>query len=302
MEARSSKASFCLGMSGSEGWNTRPAMSLRIAGTLLLLNIKSKKYPLATIQIKFYIYFMEKTVYVIGHINPDTDAVVSAYGYAKLKNLLGFENFKAARAGHLNPQTSYIFEKFNVERPEYIADLVPKVKYFVQENVVTVTSDVSIWEAIGKMEQSDIRALPVVDKDGKYLSLLHYSGFAKGVLTILNPEKRHAISTNIDLIQKTLNAQPIIVSNDSDKNFNATILVGSSSEETFIKRLESHASEDIVVIASDREQIHRICIEHKVKLMITTSGCVISKELRELAEKNGVSVIVSPYPTSPTAM
>ena len=36
---------------------------------------------------------MEKTVYVIGHTNPDTDAVVSAYGYAKLKNLLGFENF-----------------------------------------------------------------------------------------------------------------------------------------------------------------------------------------------------------------
>jgi len=245
---------------------------------------------------------MEKTVYVIGHINPDTDAVVSAYGYAKLKNLLGMENYKPARAGHLNPQTSYIFEKFNVERPEYIADLVPKVKYFVQENVVTVTSDVSIWEAIGKMEQNDIRALPVVDKDGKYLSLLHYSGFAKGVLTILNPEKRHAISTNIDLIQKTLNAQPIIVSNDSDKNFNATILVGSSSDETFIKRLESHASEDIVVIASDREQIHRICIEHKVKLMITTSGCVISKELRELAEQNGVSVIVSPYPTSPTSM
>ena len=57
---------------------------------------------------------MEKTVYVIGHTNPDTDAVVSAYGYAKLKNLLGFENFKAARAGHLNPQTSYIFEKFRV--------------------------------------------------------------------------------------------------------------------------------------------------------------------------------------------
>ena len=77
---------------------------------------------------------MEKTVYVIGHINPDTDAVVSAYGYAKLKNLLGMENYKPARAGHLNPQTSYIFEKFNVERPEYIADLVPKVKYFVQEN------------------------------------------------------------------------------------------------------------------------------------------------------------------------
>ena len=55
---------------------------------------------------------MEKTVYIIGHKNPDTDSVAAAVGYAKLKNLLGYSNYKAARAGHLNPQTSYIFNKF----------------------------------------------------------------------------------------------------------------------------------------------------------------------------------------------
>lgn len=245
---------------------------------------------------------MEKTVYIIGHRNPDTDAVVSAIGYSKLKNLLGKDNYKAARAGHLNPQTSYILSKFNVPRPEYLPDLVPKVKYFMQNNVETVTQDVSVWEAIGKMENSANRVMPVVDKNGKYLSLLHYSGFAKGVLTILNPEKKHRFSTSINLIQKTLNAQPIIIADDADKNFKASIHVGSSSPETFIKRLDAHSSEDIVVIASDRTDIHKICIEHKVKLLITTSGCVINKELRELAEKNGVSVIVSPYSTSPTSM
>ena len=58
---------------------------------------------------------MEKTIYIIGHRNPDTDAVVSAVAYAKLKNLLGYKNYKAARAGHLNPQTAYIFNKFNVK-------------------------------------------------------------------------------------------------------------------------------------------------------------------------------------------
>ena len=245
---------------------------------------------------------MEKTVYIIGHKNPDTDAVVSAVGYARLKNLLGFDEYKAARAGHLNPQTRYIFEKFGMGKPEYIPDLLPKVKYFMQDNIETVEENVSVWEAIGRMEKTENRVMPVVDKDGKYLSLLHYSGFAKGVLSILNPEKKHKFTTSIKLIQKTLNAQPIIVNEDADKIFKASIHVGSSSDATFIKRLESHASEDIVVIASDREDIHKICIEHKVKLLITTSGCVINKELRELAEKNGVSVIVSPYSTSPTSM
>ena len=134
---------------------------------------------------------MDKTVYIIGHRNPDTDAVVSAVGYATLKNLLGHPEYKAARAGHLNPQTSYIFEKFGIPRPEYLPDLVPKVKYYMQDKVETVTADVSVWAAIGQMEKTEIRVLPVVDAEGHYQSLLHYSGFARGVLTILNPEKKH---------------------------------------------------------------------------------------------------------------
>lgn len=245
---------------------------------------------------------MKKTVYIIGHKNPDTDAVVSAVAYARLKNLLGHPEYIAARAGHLNPQTRYIFEKFGVQKPEYITDLIPKVKYFMQSEVETVTEDVSVWESIGKMEKSKNRVMPVVDENGKYLSLLHYSGFARGVLTILNPEKKHRFSTSINLIQKTLNAQPLYIADDGDKNFKASIHVASSSLETFKKRLDAHASENIVVIASDREDIHKICIEHKVKLLITTSDCIISKELKNLAEKNGVSIIVSPYSTAPTSM
>jgi len=245
---------------------------------------------------------MNKTVYIIGHKNPDTDAVVSAVGYAKLKNLLGYPEYVAARAGHLNPQTKYIFEKFGVARPEYIPDLIPKVKYFMQSDVVTVNENVSIWQSIGDMEKAANRVTPVVDKDGKFLSLLHYSGFAKGMLTTLNPEKKHRFPTTVDLIQKTLNAQPVIIQKDSDKQFKASIHVASSSFESFKKHLEAHSNEDIVVIASDREDIHRACIENKVRLLITTSNCVISKELKELAEKNGVNVIMSPYSTSPTSM
>lgn len=245
---------------------------------------------------------MKKTVYIIGHKNPDTDAVVSAVGYAKLKNLMGFDEYKSARAGHLNPQTSYIFKKFSVPRPEYLPDVIPKVKFFMQTNVPTVPDNISVWEAIAHMEKTENRVMPVVDDDGKYVSLLHYSGFAKSVLTILNPEKKHTFQTSISLIQKTLNAQPIIINSDADKIFKASIHVASSAEKTFCERLEAHASEDIVVIASDRDEIQKICIEHKVKLLITTSGCVINKALRDLAEKNGVSVIVSPYSTSPTSM
>ncbi len=244
---------------------------------------------------------MEKSVYIIGHRNPDTDSVVAAVAYARLKNLMGMNNYIAARAGHLSPQTDYIFNKFNTPHPKYLPDLVPKVEYYMPPLTGTVRENISVWDAIGQMEDSGSRVMPVVDADGKYVSLLHYSAFAQNVLTVLNPERKTAIATSIPLILKTLNAQPLIVNGDGEI-FKASVLVGSSEPDTFRQRLAAHASENIVVIASDRENIHEICIEAKVKLLIITSGYVMRKELREKAEKNGVSVIISPYSTSPTSM
>ena len=69
---------------------------------------------------------MKRTVYVIGHQNPDTDSVVSALGYARMKRELGMTEATAARAGIINPQTEYVLSRFKVEVPAFLPDLVPK--------------------------------------------------------------------------------------------------------------------------------------------------------------------------------
>lgn len=242
-----------------------------------------------------------KTVYIFGHKNPDTDSAVAATSYARLKQLLGFENYKAARAGHFNPQTDYIYKKFNVQSPKYISNLNPKVEYYMERDSITVQEDVSVWTAMGQMQNTKLRALPVVDKEGKYKALLHYSGFAQKILTTLNPETKVNVSTSIGNIIRTMNAQPLVVINE-DEVFKSSILVGGASDETFAKMLDSHASENVIVITSDREKIYEECIDRKVRLLIITTGFVLSKEFKELAKKNGVSVIMSPYTTSDTVM
>ncbi len=244
---------------------------------------------------------MNKTVYIFGHKNPDTDSIVSATAYAKLKQLQGFDNYKAARAGHFNPQTDYIYKRFNVESPKYLSNLTPKVEYFMQDTTETVREDESVWAAIAKMQANNLRALPVVDSEGHYKSLLHYSAFAQKLLILLNPELKTNISTSIDLIIKTMNAQPLVVNNQHDI-FKASILAGGASDETFKEMLEARSSENLIVITSDREKIYELCIEKKIKLLIITSGFILSKELKEKAKKNGVSVIMSPYSTSDTVM
>lgn len=244
---------------------------------------------------------MKKTVYIFGHKNPDTDCTVAATAYARLKQLMGFNNYVAARAGHFNPQTDYVFKKFNVKSPKYMPSLTPKVEYFMENETMTVKGDVPVWNAIRQLQQKQLRAVPVVDKNGKYKALLHYSAFAQKILTILNPEAKVNISTSIGNIIKTMNAQPLVVSNQ-EEIFKSSILVGGASDKAFEAMLDEHASENVIVITSDRKEIYEECISRKVKLLIITSGYILSKELKEKAQKNGVSVIMSPYTTSDTVM
>ena len=68
------------------------------------------------------------TTYIIGHLKPDTDAVIAAMGLEYLyKNCdcYGYENPQAVVTGALNPETTFLFDKFSVEHPKQItaADL-----------------------------------------------------------------------------------------------------------------------------------------------------------------------------------
>ena len=247
------------------------------------------------------IVMKEKTVYIIGHKNPDTDCAVAAAAYARLKQLLGKKNYIACRAGHFSPQTEYVFNRFKVPYPKYIPNVVPKVAYFMSGLCDAVGEDESVWDAISVMDRLESRVLPVVDEKGAYMAMLHYNIFAQNVLSVLDPEYKTVLPTSIALIAHTIHAQPVIVKNENDV-FKASVLVGAASLETFSDTLSEHNSENAVVITGDREDIQSAAIDAGVKLLIITLGKPLKKELRERAEKRGVSVIISPYATSPTAM
>ena len=56
-------------------------------------------------------------VYVVGHKNPDTDAIVSAIAYAQFKRLQGV-NAVAGRIGSVSSETEYLLERFGFEDPK----------------------------------------------------------------------------------------------------------------------------------------------------------------------------------------
>jgi len=66
-------------------------------------------------------------IYVTGHLNPDTDTVASAVGYAWLLNERDGLNAVPARAGALNRQTAYVFQLLQLDVPVLLTDASPRL-------------------------------------------------------------------------------------------------------------------------------------------------------------------------------
>jgi manganese-dependent inorganic pyrophosphatase len=238
-----------------------------------------------------------KKIYVIGHKNPDTDSIVSAIAYAELKKALGYDNYIPARAGKVNIQTAYILERFGVDEPEFISDLVPRVRDHMNEEPDTLSHNTPLWEAMQVLNTKKFRMLPVVDDDNKYLSTLHYNTFAENLLRKIDPHKNSIISTSVYHLKKTLNAQPVVV-HDEYKIFNAQIVVAASETETLRGFIDIMPAENSIVIVGDRADIHEYVVKKGVKALIVSAGKMVSKDVKELAESSGVSILYTPFHTS----
>jgi manganese-dependent inorganic pyrophosphatase len=242
-----------------------------------------------------------KSVYIAGHRNPDTDSLVSAAAYARLKQLLGKPEYVAIRAGKVLPQSEYIFERFKVPVPQYIPDMIPKVGYFMNTEVQPVKGDVSLWHAVAEMEAKRTKVIPVVNADGTYSALLNYNAFAQNILRAINPETATTMQTSIRLISETLSAQAVSAF-DAETLFRCVPIAISDSIEMFKNTLTLHTPENAVIVAGDREDIQDYAIECGVRCLILASGVQMGKELRKKAEKKKVSVLISPYRTAETVM
>ena len=245
---------------------------------------------------------MEKTIYIFGHKNPDTDSVVSATAYAAFKNAQGCTEYKAARAGKLNPQTDYIYKKFGVTPPEFIPDLNPRVAYYMTDKVDMVNQMNSFWAASQFMRRTGRRVLPVVDDEGKYKAILNFNSFSKNVFEILNPEHHISVFTDINLMNQTLNGKILFKGDFADELHKYTIVSGASSFESFKQTLRDHEHEGIVVVTGDRDDIQRLCLEKDVRALVLSAGRVPSSEIIEAAKKSKTSIIVSKYDTASTSM
>jgi manganese-dependent inorganic pyrophosphatase len=110
-------------------------------------------------------------IYVIGHVNPDTDAIASAMGYAWLLRERDGGDAIAARAGALNMQTSWVLKRLGLEAPALLNDASPRFEA-VTRRLDTTTPDRPLREAWAIANRT-WGVAPVVNKDGTPYGLIN---------------------------------------------------------------------------------------------------------------------------------
>ena len=114
---------------------------------------------------------MADQIFVIGHVNPDTDSIASAMGYAWLLRERDGANTVAARAGVINPQTSWVLKTLGMDPPVLLTDASPRFES-VMRRLDTIRPDAQLGLAWSLASRTGGIA-PVVSEDGLPYGLIN---------------------------------------------------------------------------------------------------------------------------------
>ena len=128
---------------------------------------------------------MPDQIYVIGHINPDTDSIASAMGYAWLLRERDGQNTIAARAGALNAQTSWVLKTNQLEAPSLLTDASPRFDS-VMRRLDTLHTDSQLGAAWTLASKTGGIA-PIINEDGKPYGIINGMSLFKYFTDTLGP-------------------------------------------------------------------------------------------------------------------
>jgi len=240
-------------------------------------------------------------VFVIGHRNPDTDAICSAIGYAEFKRRTGMPEAVAARCGDTNDRIDFVLNTFGVPAPRFVADVSPKVRDVMQTHVFSVTPEATAAEALGLMDDHDIRILPVLDKDQKCRGLLSLFKLSKFLFPAAHKAKdSRRVLSSLDNLVKTLGGK-ILHADKAGEELDLILMIGAMSLESFSERLDRYERENLAVVVGDRWDIQNLAIREGVRVLIATGGLKVEPKTLDAAKKKNVSLISSPHDTATTA-
>ncbi len=230
-----------------------------------------------------------KTVYVIGHKNPDTDSIAAAIAYANLKNLTGHHNYVAARCGNVSSETQYVLDRFGLKAPKFVGDVRTQVRDMDMRNIPGVSEEISLKDAWKIMKDNKVVTLCITE--GKYLKGLITTGdIMESYMGSYDSKTLSEAKTSYTNIVDTLDGT-LIVGNISDSQIEGKVLIGAGTPDILEEYIKPH---DIVILG-DRYESQLCAIEMGADCLIVCAGSTVTRTIQNLAEEKGCKIITTPH-------
>lgn len=244
-----------------------------------------------------------KHTYIVGHKNPDADAICSAIAYAAFQQARGETGYIAARCGNSNARIDSILARFNQPLPLYLSDVTPRVRDVMVTDVVSINQHATCAEALELIDRHDVRILPVVTDEQKVVgsvSVFDLGGFF--VPRIREPKTMRRVVTSLEQIAKALDGRTLNLDR-AEQQEEFFIRIGAMDVRSFwkVSQDEGIPAAQSIIIVGDRWDIQQRSIQIGVRAIVTTGNLPVDDEVVAQAKARGVSVIVSPYDSATTA-
>lgn len=234
-------------------------------------------------------------LYVIGHKNPDTDAICAAIGYADLLRRKGRPEALAARCGVVPTRTAWVLEQAGMPKPLLLDDVGSTAEMICRKEVVKVNENDTFLTTYRLMVENGVRSIPVVNSENELQGLLKFLDLLQLLMpTSTDAESVRRMPASPVKIQDTLKADSVgapLIRQEEE----IILLVGASSSETVAKRLTKAVSkgnvDSYVVMCGDRPTVQRTAIEFGIRLLVVTSSFDVAPDLIALAKEKGVSIL-----------
>jgi manganese-dependent inorganic pyrophosphatase len=240
--------------------------------------------------------------YVIGHKNPDTDAICSALGYADFLFRSAQQRVIAARCGEITERTAFALKKAGLAPPELVTEVYPTAGQICQRDMISASNKDSILSSFQIMRSREMRTIPVLDTERRMLGTLS----ALKMVDLLLPDSKdkaaaRIVETSLSRIQASIGGK-VLLAVEMEREQSFTMVVAALSERTFQDRLKNYQLQNTLVVSGDREAIHQMALEAGVRCLIIIGESTLPPVLMELARARGCAVLTSPFDTATTTL
>ena len=219
---------------------------------------------------------------VIGHKNPDTDSICSAICYAALKSKITGKEYVPGRAGHVNEETQYVLNYFNVEAPQLIESVKTQVKDIEIRATKGVNRNISLKKAWNLMQDAHVVTLPAVSEKGVLEGLITVGDITKSYMNVLDSSILSKAHTQYKNILETLEGA-MVVGDENDYFDQGKVLIAAANPDM----MEYYISEHDLVILGNRYESQLCAIEMEADCIIVCEGAAVSMTIRKLAQEHG---------------